>query len=194
MMLDLPLQSFQGFDFLQRMPGDLYQQFQQKDVVLVTEPFAYHQHIAVGDTIKLNTASGTHSFQVIGIYRDYASETGKITMSKSIFEKYWPAIGVTTIGLYLEDKTQNRQLMQTLKEMFAQEQNISIRASEDIRKKSLMIFDRTFIITEVLRILILAVAVITVIVSLMSWQLERRRELAICQAIGFLRQAVRASW
>ena len=186
MMLDVPLQGFKGFDFLQQLPGDLYQQFQHTDTILVTEPFAYHQHITLGDSIALNTASGKHTFKVIGIYRDYASESGKITMSQSVFEKYWPAIGVTTIGLYLKDKANSQQFIQSLRGLFTQSQNISIRSSEEIRQKSLLVFDRTFLITEVLRILILAVAVITVIVSLMSWQLERRRELAVSQAIGFL--------
>jgi len=186
MMLELPLEGFKGFNLLNNSAGNLFHQFQNADVVLVTEPFAYHQNLSIGDSINLNTSYGKHAFKIIGIYRDYGSESGKITMSQSVFEKHWSPVGVTTVGLYLEENYSTNQMIQALNTLFVKDQTISIRSSQSVRERTLAIFDRTFLITEVLRVLILIVAIITVIVSLMSWQLERRRELAISQAIGFL--------
>jgi putative ABC transport system permease protein len=50
---------------------------------------------------------------------------------------------------------------------------------------SLEIFDRTFQITEVLRVLAAIVAFLGVLSALLSIELERARELAILRALGF---------
>jgi putative ABC transport system permease protein len=60
-----------------------------------------------------------------------------------------------------------------------------MRSTDAIRKGSLEIFDRTFQITEVLRILAATVAFLGVLSSLLSIELERTRELAILRALGF---------
>jgi len=185
MMVDLPPQGFEGFQFLKKTSDNLYDEFKHKNVVLITEPFAYHQKLVLGDKLKLNSPGGVKEFEIIGIYRDYASEIGKITISQTVFEKYWPNIGSTTVGLYLKNNSYSTEIVSQLSQLFLNNQLISIRSKNEIFEKSLAVFDRTFVITEILRILIVGVTVITVIVSLMSWQLERRRELAIAQAIGF---------
>jgi putative ABC transport system permease protein len=53
-----------------------------------------------------------------------------------------------------------------------------------IRKISLNIFDRTFVITDVLYWLAVGVAVIGILGAMLALQLERARELAVLRAIG----------
>jgi putative ABC transport system permease protein len=62
---------------------------------------------------------------------------------------------------------------------------VSIRSNGEIRRASLEIFDRTFAITRVLRLLALGVAFIGILSALMALQLERAREYAILRATGF---------
>ncbi len=59
-----------------------------------------------------------------------------------------------------------------------------MRANGAIVANSLQVFDRTFAITRVLRVLLLAVAMVGVLASLMALHLERSREHATLRAQG----------
>ena len=58
------------------------------------------------------------------------------------------------------------------------------RSNDFIRDRSLAIFDRTFRITEVLRVLAGIVAFLGLASAIMSIELERGRELAVLRALG----------
>jgi putative ABC transport system permease protein len=60
-----------------------------------------------------------------------------------------------------------------------------ITTSAGIKRISLEIFDRTFLITEVLRLLAGAIAFLGMLSALMAVQIERRREFGILRSIGF---------
>ena len=63
--------------------------------------------------------------------------------------------------------------------------DLLVRTNRALREKSIEIFDRTFLIANVLQLLAIAVAFIGVLSALMAIQLERSRELAILCACGF---------
>jgi putative ABC transport system permease protein len=63
-------------------------------------------------------------------------------------------------------------------------QEVLIRSNRDLKAASLEIFDRTFAITGVLRLLAFIVAFIGVLSALMALQLERGRELGVLRALG----------
>ena len=64
------------------------------------------------------------------------------------------------------------------------ERVLSIQSTRSLKRLSLEIFDRTFLITGVLRLLAGLVAFIGVLSSLMALQLERSRELGVLRANG----------
>jgi putative ABC transport system permease protein len=59
-----------------------------------------------------------------------------------------------------------------------------VRANREILEQSLEIFDRTFTITRVLRLLVIAVAFVGILSAMMALQLERAKEHAILRATG----------
>ena len=59
-----------------------------------------------------------------------------------------------------------------------------VRSDAVLRQESLRVFDRTFRITGVLRVLAIVVAMIGILGSLMALQLERTRELGLLRASG----------
>jgi putative ABC transport system permease protein len=61
---------------------------------------------------------------------------------------------------------------------------VEVRTNRLIREHSLAIFDRTFIVTQVLQILATTVAFLGVLSALMALQLERAREHGLLRAIG----------
>ena len=64
------------------------------------------------------------------------------------------------------------------------EQALVISSSRSIREASMKIFDRSFAITEVLRLLAALIAFVGIVSALMALQLERTRELGVLRAIG----------
>jgi len=67
------------------------------------------------------------------------------------------------------------------------EEPVRAQANRSIREQSLAVFDRTFVVTRVLRILAIAVAFVGVLSALMALQLERSREHAVLRSIGLTR-------
>ena len=59
-----------------------------------------------------------------------------------------------------------------------------MRSSRGLRRESLEVFDRTFLITGVLRLLAVVVALVGVLSALMALQLDRERELGVLRALG----------
>ena len=63
-------------------------------------------------------------------------------------------------------------------------EGLSLRSNIQIRDRSLQIFDRTFSITHVLRLLTIGVAFVGILSALMALSLERRAEYAVLRALG----------
>ena len=61
---------------------------------------------------------------------------------------------------------------------------ITCRSTDSIERLSLIIFDRTFQVTEVLRLLAGLVAFLGVLSAILAIQLERERDYAILRSIG----------
>jgi putative ABC transport system permease protein len=59
-----------------------------------------------------------------------------------------------------------------------------ISSNQEIRQVVMSVFDRTFIITDVLRFLAVLVAFVGVLSALIALQLERTREFGVLRAIG----------
>lgn len=181
--LDLPREGFDGYQLLQSV-GDPWQAFQSETAVLVSEPYAYRYKVAPDDTLRLPTAEGEQSFRIVGIYRDYGAEHGRITLRRSLYERLWHDPVITTIGVYLQDQAHASKLVDNLRSVLPSDMPVQLRSNADIRAATIEVFDRTFVITDVLRLLTLLVAFVGILIALMALQLERAREFAVLRAIG----------
>jgi putative ABC transport system permease protein len=181
----------QGFEYLAGEPRQVWQAFVQGKGVLVSEPLAYHRSIKLGQTITLQTDHGLKALPVLAIYRDYSATQGMLVIPRLLFERYWQDTRISSIGLKLKPDADAAVIEQQLQGLAAQiisPSPISIRSSKNIREFSLQIFDRTFAITNVLRLLVIVVAFIGVFSALMALFLEKGREYAILRATGFTPQ------
>ena len=79
-----------------------------------------------------------------------------------------------------------RELKEEIQSLQTNGQQLLVRTYKTLRDSSIEIFDRTFLIAKVLQILAVIVAFIGILSSLMSLQLERKRELGILRANGLL--------
>jgi putative ABC transport system permease protein len=105
-------------------------------------------------------------------------------VSRRTYEASWEDRGVSSLGLVLAPGTDPQAAVETLRARAGPDQDLLIRSNRALREASLEIFDRTFAITAVLRVLATGVAVIGVLSALMALQLERARELGVLRAQG----------
>jgi putative ABC transport system permease protein len=105
-------------------------------------------------------------------------------VSRRTYEAHWDDRGVSSLGLLLDPGTDVEAAVAALGARAGGSQHLLIRSNHALREASLEIFDRTFAITAVLRVLATVVAVIGVLSALMALQLERARELGVLRAQG----------
>jgi putative ABC transport system permease protein len=138
--------------------------------------------------VRLFTAQGWREIEVGGIFMDYGSDQGMLVLPRRLYSRLWDDPGYSTIGVVLSPDADPDLALEELRSLVGgYDQAISVRANRSIREQSLEIFDRTFVITRVLRILAVGVAFIGVLSTLMALQLERAREHAILRAAGATR-------
>ena len=152
--------------------------------MIVSEPFAFRHGVEVGAAVRLPTEGGEVDFPVAGVFRDYGSEQGVIMMGRAAYDAHWTDPGITAIGVFASDGVDVDGLVDELRRRTPEGAELLIRSNRALRALSLEVFDRTFAITGVLRLLAFIVAFIGVFAALMALQLERERELGVLRANG----------
>lgn len=182
--LEIPARARSAYRFRAGDPGTAWEAVVSGQGILVSEPLAYHLNLEVGETLGIPSPEGAREFQVVGIFHDYASEHGRILMDLSRFQALWPDEGISSVGIYAEKNIDPDTLRSNLEKGPGSQQALAIRASGEILDLSLDIFEQTFAITGILRLLAVVIAFVGLMSSLLALSLERTRELAILRAIG----------
>jgi putative ABC transport system permease protein len=177
-----------GFELLGEPAADLWPRWQAGELILVSEPFAYHRDVDLGDRVELFTAAGWRGFQVGAVVRDYGSDSGLLVLPRAVYAELWQDPSVASLGVVLADGADARAVSSRIEAGVAGlDQPLLIQANQSIRERSLEVFDRTFTITEVLRLLAVGVAFVGILSALMALELERGRDYAVLRATGMTR-------
>ena len=161
-----------------------WEQFAQEKVIMISEAYAYRFGIGINDSLGIMTDKGMQYFPIRAIYFDYASDMGTVTMNRSLYDRYFDNRAISGLALYANDQTEVNVLVDRLRNRAAGVQDVFIRSNKGLREASIEIFDRTFTVTVVLRLLAVMVAFVGILSSLMALQLERAREHAVLRANG----------
>jgi len=179
--------------FIKTLPAQNRDQLEAGEGVLLSEPLAWLQQIEPGDLLTLATPQGPQQLPVLGIFYDYSTGPGLVVIAEQRFVQWWPAQGATRLTLSLQDPSASAAATTALRQQLADwPGSYGVAANAEIRRLTLAIFDRTFAITHVLRLLALVVAFVGVLSALIALQLERMREYALLRATGMTVREVAA--
>lgn len=187
--VDLAPQSRIGFEFVDRTDVDPWAGFDSGGVI-VSEPLSHRLGIGAGDVLSLDTPGGPRAFSVSGVYRDFASEHGRLFVDRGHYRQIWADDVVDTVALFARPGLDTADLLDAVTAHLADRDDLAFTAAREIYAESMRIFERTFRITDVLRWLSILVAFIGVFSALMALQLERRKEYAVLRALGLTRSQV----
>ena len=181
-------QTWDGYRFVSGEPATAWQAFSSGQGVLITEPLAYRQALRVGDSMQLPAPVGALNIPVLGIIYDYGSEHGRIVLPMTTYRHYWADDSVGSVAVYATPESKGEQSLAAMREHLQSQlgplQALQFRSSAAIYQRSLEVFERTFTITGVLRILAIVVAFVGMLSALMALLLERGREFAVLRALG----------
>ena len=177
--------AWQGFRFKQVEADEIRPAFQREDAVIVSEPYAWRHGLKQGDMLKLRTDHGYRPFRVLGVYKDYASDQGVVSLSRRTYERHWRDDRYSGFGIYTLPGADMEALRGQVRQL-APDRELWLQDRDRILQSSLEVFDNTFAVTDILRALAAIIAFIGVFSALMALQLERSREHALLRAMGFL--------
>ncbi|MES3629696.1 MAG: ABC transporter permease [Longimonas sp.] len=169
---------------LKSQEGAVWDAFASDDVVLVSEPYSNRYGVETGDTLTLQTDRGEQDFAVIAVYFDYASDMGSVLMSRTTYDRHYDDDRVSGVAVTAASGIDVDALIADLRAEASGVQDVLIQSNQALREASMDIFDQTFAVTNVLRLLAILVAFIGVLTALMALQLERNREFAVMRASG----------
>jgi putative ABC transport system permease protein len=182
--LDLDPRGERAFDFIEEIRGGAMGAVRSGDGAIVSEPYAYRRGLSVGNQVELSTPSGIRALNIAGVFYDYGSDQGTIMVDRAVYDRLFNDPGVTSLGLFLADGADGETVVRDLLALVPEGRTVVVRTNGALRTASLEVFDRTFQVTAVLRMLAFIVAFVGVLSALMALELERAREFGVLRAIG----------
>ena len=152
--------------------------------MIISEPLAYRTGLGAGDRIELATPAGPYPVTIAGVYYDYSSERGVLFLDLDLYRRLWEDDRLTALSVHAADGADLTELESSVRSTLGPNNRLQVLSNHELRARSLEVFDRTFLITGVLRTLAVLVAFVGVLSSLMALQLERTRELGVLRACG----------
>jgi len=183
LVFDIDTRGEDGFQFTHGDAAQIWAEFRGGDSVLVSEPYAFRHDVDVGSTVELATDAGRRTFRVAGVYYNYASEEGLVALDRGTYERHWDDRAISGFSVYLSSGADLVAAADAVREAL-RGREVVVQSNRALRQTSLEVFDRTFLITGVLRLLVTLVAVVGVLSALMSLQLERAHEVGVLRALG----------
>jgi putative ABC transport system permease protein len=158
--------------------------------IWVSEAVADLHGVRPGTQLQVPLAGKVRTFNVAGVWRDYARQQGALVIDRAIYAQL---TGDTTAGdaaVWLRPGVTLAQFRDELEAHIPAAAHLSVSTPGEIRALSLRIFDRTFAVTYGL----LAAAVVIGLVGLSSsfgaLVLARRREFGMLRHLGMTRRQV----
>jgi putative ABC transport system permease protein len=167
-----------------------YRAFQMPDSVAISEPLSRRLKLHPGDNVKIATPLGVRSFRVAGVFYDYTRDSGLMTMQRANFEKYWHDARVNSISVYLRPGTDLASVIQSIRTGYPDARDYSFYSNRNLREQVVEVFNQTFAVTQILRLIALLVAVIGIALNVAVLVKEREREIGILRATGVSRRQV----
>jgi len=171
--------------------AEKYEAFRKQDAVTISEPLSRRLRLKEGDPVPIATPTGIRTFQVAGVFYDYTRDSGVMLMQRSTFEQYWHDSRVNSVALYLRPGTRAEAVADSIRRNYAKAQDYRFSLNRDLRHAVFELFDQTFAITHVLRVIAVFVAVVGIVLNLAVLVDERKREIGMLRAMGVTRSQVR---
>lgn len=161
------------------------------EAVLVSETLARPLGLSAGDLLALPTPGGVVNLPIAAVVQNYGQPAGVVYLGKARFTHLFGPVPTERAALWVAPGTATAQV-QSAVERLPVAAFWHVQPSATLRGEALAIFDRTFLITDLLGALAAVIAFIAVVSALTALLEERTRLLGYMRAIGL--SARRLGW
>ena len=162
----------------------IWRRIEAGEAVMVSESFAYRRALGEGDSVRILSPKETFELPIAGVFYDYSTEQGLLMLARTLYQRGWSDDGATALSIHTAVGTNLDELSELIRGRLPPDLRVRLSSNSQLRQESMRIFDRTFVITGVLRTLAVLVAFVGVLSALLALQLERTRELGVMRACG----------
>ena len=160
-----------------------------RNAVAISEPFAVHYGMRVGDRFHLNTPSGRVELRVVALYNDYSTGGGTFLMDAATFRRLYKDDTLDSLAVYARRGASLDRLRYRIYHALAP-LRAHVESNRELRGFALGVFDRTFAITGALYAIGTLIAILGTVGTLVALVIERRREIALARYLGLPRSGV----
>jgi putative ABC transport system permease protein len=143
-----------------------------------------------GRVIELPIAGRRIAFTVAGAWRDYVRQQGAIAIERRLYVDLTGDSAATQAALWLAPGATLSALHGAIAAAIPGGDKLELATTEDIRRTSLAIFDRTFAVTYALELASLLIGLFGLSSSFAALVLARRREFGMLRHIGMTRRQI----
>jgi putative ABC transport system permease protein len=140
--------------------------------------------------------SGTATFFVAGVWRDYIRQTGAVAMERRDYERLTGDRRANELYLWLASGAAGAQVEKAVRELAQRESGVAgmidIATASELRAVSLRIFDRSFAVTYWLQAVAIGIGLFGIAASFSAQVLARRKEFGLLAHLGLTRRQILA--
>ena len=159
--------------------------------VIVSDNLAQLQNLRLGDAVEIAAPYGAFRLPIVGIIVDYVDQQGTIFIDRKVFLQYWHDDSVSDFRVFLKPHVANADVRQRIIDLYAQKRHVFVLTNDESRRYVLNVASQWFALMNVQIAVAVFVAVLGIVNTLTVSIADRRRELAVLQAVGAMRRQVR---
>ncbi|KPK01430.1 MAG: hypothetical protein AMS20_13620 [Gemmatimonas sp. SG8_28] len=177
------------YPFLETDGPDPIARVHRDGAVIVSEPFARKERRWSGDSVTVTGTGGSATLPIAGVYYDYASEGGYVTMDLTTMDRVFGSGPLTTVAIYLTEGTDAEGTVDAGRNLVTN-QPLDVRSNRGLKDEGYRLFEETFAITRILQVMGLLIAACGITLTLLVIARERVSELALYRALGAVREQI----
>ncbi|MBK5295130.1 MAG: ABC transporter permease, partial [Acidobacteriia bacterium] len=159
--------------------------------VILADNLAQMRNIHKGDVLELDAPGGRVRLPVLGTVIDYSDQQGSFLIDRSLYQRLWRDDTVNGCRVHVRKGASVDQVKETIQTRFSKHRRLFVFTNHAIRKYVLDTTAAWFGLTYVQLAVALVVAILGIVNTLTVSISDRRRELAVLQAVGGLRRQIR---
>jgi putative ABC transport system permease protein len=144
----------------------------------------------LGDRLQVPLDGHLQSLFVAGIWRDYARPAGAIVITRAAYIAATGDASANEGSLWRQPQVSAPALASAVRTSLNIGDALELIGSEQLRERSLMLFDRAFAITYALEGIAVAIGLVAIGLAASSSALARRAQFGMLRHIGMLRRQV----
>ena len=158
--------------------------------IFVSEAMAALYGAGPGTLIDLPLADAPTPARVLGVWRDYARQFGTIAIDDAVYRRLTGDTRINDLALWLAPGADVAAVQAALRGLLEDPSLLDFASTEELKRVSLRIFDRSFAVTYYLQAVAIAIGLVGIAASLSAQVLARRKEFGLLAHLGLTRSQV----